>query len=140
MCCFFPFSPIFSVAGRIQALDAISDVQASVPWVQSKPRFSVVDNQQRSVPDSQPIIPPAESPANTTNESDGKFETQIKMNAELLHRIEKLEEEKLAIVEEKKKLQALLDKINKENVFYKAKCGQSNVAAPLSSGKENVDP
>ena len=138
------FSFFSSVAGRIQTLNAISHdspVQHSVPWMPSKPRFTVVDNenQQRRLPDLQPIHRSTKtpSPAEVVDEPDDPLQVQIKMNNELLRRIQVLEEEKKAAIEEKKNLLAIIDKMKKEHAFFKATSGQTVVAA--FANKENVD-
>lgn len=107
----------------------------------SKPRFTVHENvnQQRSLPGLHPILRSAKtpSPANVIDKSDDRLEVQIKMNAELLSRIEVLEEEKKAAISEKKNFQAIIDQMKKENAFLKATSGQKDIAA--FANKENVD-
>lgn len=107
----------------------------------SKPRFTVVDNdnQQRRLPDLQPIhcSTKTPSPANVIDEPDDRLEVQMKMNTELLRRIDVLEEEKKATIEEKKNLHAIIDKLKKELAFFKATSGRTVVAA--LANKENVD-
>lgn len=104
---------------------------SALPWMQRVPRFGVVDNQQkRPVPDLNPIRvspkPTTPTTANQDEESCDGLETQIKLNAELLKRIEALESADKANATEIKLVQSAWEKSKKESAFYKAKYDEVN--------------
>lgn len=101
----------------------VQAVKPNVPWMQSIPRFGVVDNHQRSVPELNPIrgsdnAPP--SPTTVGHESNEMLQTQIKFNRQLMQQVNSLNAEKKA-------LQAAFDQIKKESAYYKAKLGELSV-------------
>lgn len=103
--------------------------------MQNQPRFGVVDNERRPVPNLQPIRSKAnEQPAND------ELQTQVKLNGELLQRIEVVEKEKMALVADgeqlKKQIGFLKMKLNSavsERDELKKKLDKRS-----SSNKENI--
>lgn len=129
---------MFSVANRIQTVDSVG--KQDLPWQQTIPRFSVLDSQHsRPVPNLNPIVPSAaigqttnESPKDSvqsgdTNTSDELLDIQLKMNRDIMKRVEKLEAENKAKNEEFKALQADLDLSRKQNQVI-----ESQLAASLA--------
>lgn len=127
-------------------------VKPNIPWMQSIPRFSVVDNHQRSIPELKPIrsAKPSPSATMTSSKSDEMMQAQIKLNAELMQRVSALEAEKKILADEVKKLQAECDRSKKLNAFYRTKFADSitlkekldnrtpDVKVDSSANKENL--
>lgn len=92
--------------------------------MQTTPRFSVVDNQQpRPIPQLQSITSSAHD--NTNDVSDELLQIQIKLNADLMARIDALEAAKKEWSGEVKALKAAVDKGNKENAMVNAKLSEA---------------
>ncbi|XP_055307413.1 uncharacterized protein LOC129571620 isoform X1 [Sitodiplosis mosellana] len=124
----------------------VHTVQTSVPWMQSVPRFGVIDNHQRPIPDLNPIgasakVPPsatvvsrqssemmqaAKASPGVSRKSDEMMQAQIKLNAQLMQRIDDFEAEKKVWAEEIKALQAASERSKKEATFFKAKFAESS--------------
>lgn len=128
-----------------------------VPWLQTAPRFGVVDNQaattSRPVPNlsliaSNPIgtrtlpnatitsasliatqsnVSPTAADIRKSNDNDDMVQAQIKLNADLMQRIDNFEAEKNAMAEEVKALQAAVNRSNKENAMLKSKLNQASI-------------
>lgn len=96
--------------------------------MQSVPRFGVIDNHQRPIPNLNPIRTSVNASPSATVVSDGSDEmlqAQIKLNAEMMQRVDNLEAERKAFAAQIKVLQAASDQSKKENAFYKAKLAES---------------
>lgn len=94
----------------------VQTLQPKVPWMQSVPRFGVIDNHQRPIPDLNPSGASAKSPlpSHAISEPDEMLQTQIKLNTGLMQRVDALEAEI-------KVLAAASDQAKKGIAFYKAK-------------------
>lgn len=125
----------------------VQSVKPNVPWMQSVPRFSVIDNHQRPVPDLAPI-PASTNPSASTSvtasvNSDGSqelLEVQMKLNNELMQRVDTLEAEKKALEDNVQVLQAECDQSKKQAMFYKSKWDASlaeNIKPKV--GNRNLD-
>lgn len=132
-----------SIANRILAPDMqpLGRVKPNVPWMQSVPRFSVIDNHHRPVPDLAPILASANPSASASASvaasvnSDGSqelLEVQMKLNTELMQRVGTLEAEKKALEDNVRVLQAECDQSKKQAMFYKSKLDASSA--------ENIKP
>lgn len=114
----------FLVASRIQM--GSSAAKSTVPWLQTTPRFGVIDNApSRPVPKLLPAATVTREVAANNSSNDEMLQTQLKMNAEILQRLDALEAEKKTLVEEVKTVQAAFDMSNKANAVMKAELEQS---------------
>lgn len=130
----------------------------NVPWMQSIPRFAVIDNHQRPVPTLHPIRASVDASPSATvvnDESKEMLEAQIKINAEMMQRVDTFEAERNAFASEIKTLRSSLDQCKKENAFCKAKLletlaeceqlkkklvkGKPDAKVNSSTNKENVN-
>lgn len=141
---------------RAPSLNSSGNVP-NVPWAPTHPRFTVLDNLQRPVPGLTRIegrvhaATASNASATVTSnasqdmanrgaadaanaEKDQMLQGQIKLNAELLHRIEQLEAEKLKTMADARLLQTSLDRAKKECAFYKAQ-----FESQLNQQKEKAD-
>lgn len=105
--------------------------------MQSVPRFSVIDNHQRPIPGLNPIHSKASDGANV----DEMLEVQIKMNAEIMKRMETFENEKKDLEATIKMLQVECDKFKKQSAVYKARLDNVKLDAKAGSSenKENMN-
>lgn len=134
---------------------------SNVPWAPTHPRFTVLDNLQRPIPGLTRIQGRVHAATTTSNasatvtsnasqnmanrgtadaanaEKDQMMQAQIKLNAELLQRIEQLEAGKLKTMADAELLQTSLDRAKKECAFYKAQF-ESKVAQ-LNHQKRKAD-
>lgn len=129
-----------------------NNMQPNLPWMQSVPRYCVVDNHQRPVPDLNPIRSSSKassSSAVANNEANEMLQTQIKFNTELLGRVDALTAEKNAIAVAIKAIQADCDRFKKESVYYKTKFDEAmknqlkektkHKSDTMTANKGNVD-
>lgn len=114
----------------------VQSVKSNVPWMQSVPRFSVIDNHQRPVPKLAPILTSANpsasasasAPVATSVNSDEPkelLEVQMKLNTELMQRVDTLEAEKKVLEDTVQRLQAECDRSKKQAMFFKSKLDAS---------------
>lgn len=107
--------------------------------MQSVPRFSV--SHQRPIPDLNPI----RSKASDENKDADMLDVQIKINAEILKRIDTLEDAKKDVEAKMKILQAECAKYKKQSAFYKTKLynvkvdPKADAKADQSKDKENLN-
>lgn len=116
--------------------------------MQRVPRFGVIDNHQRPIPRLNPIAPLTKTPPSATVVSGSSGQTlqatkvspstdvdvqsaemmqaQIKLNADMMKRVEALEAEKKCFADEIKALRTLSERSQKEAAFYKAKYAESS--------------
>lgn len=112
--------------------------------MQSVPRFSVVDRHQRPIPDLNPIdslVDASLTNVPVNDDPEELLQTQIKLNAELMKRVEALGAEKTTLTAEVKALQAAVDQSKKETAFYKIKFEESSAELDQlkKKGKGKID-
>lgn len=96
--------------------------------MQSVPRFSVIDNHQRPIPNLNPIrASPTSSPVNNVSTdtaddvSEEMLQAQIKINSDMMKRVDDSEAKNKALAEQIKELQGTADKFKKDAEYYMQK-------------------
>lgn len=143
------------MASRIQTNDNGSN---DLPWLPSTPRYGVVDNQQRPIPNLNPIAKiianasvistanrensPSLTPLADASQSDPKdreqndvLEVQLKVNRELMERVDAIEKENKAMAEVVKALRTETDMRRKQHTILKAKYDVSLAEIAQLKGK-----
>lgn len=95
--------------------------------VQNVKPIGVIDH-QRPIPSLDPIrtsVNALPSATVVSDVSDEMLQAQIKINAEMMQRVDNLEAERKAFGDQIKALQAASDQSKKENAFYKTKLAES---------------